>query len=87
MRTCCAIVWMSLIQKVDANSKTFDEIADQAISSVLREGFECQRINVAIEVYRDVTIKQKGREKRAADNAAQFKDIAPSHRYQQWIRF
>lgn len=83
----CIIDGMALIQKVNGDRKTFAEIADLALGSVLRESSECQRIDVVFDVYRDVSIKQAERDKRGEETATHFKNIAPGHRVQQWRQF
>ena len=84
---CCIIDGMALIQKVEGDRKAFAEIADQALGTVLREGAECQRIDVVFDVYREVTIKQAERDKRGEDTGTKFKNIAPGHRVQLWRAF
>ena len=49
---------MALIQKTEGDRITFAEIADKAFGTVLREGYDCQRIDVVFDVYREVSIKQ-----------------------------
>lgn len=53
---------MSLIQKLQVDHHTFGEIAEMALSRVLREGKGSSRINVVFDVYRDVSIKSVERE-------------------------
>ena len=48
---------MSLIQKLKVDHLTFGEIAEMALSRVLREGEGSSRIDVVFDVYRDLSIK------------------------------
>ena len=84
---CCIIDGMALIQKTEGDRITFAEIADKAFGTVLREGYDCQRIDVVFDVYREVSIKQTERDKRGEDTGTKFKNIAPGHRVQLWRAF
>lgn len=76
---------MSLVQKLKGNDKTFAELAESALNTVLREGAMSHRIDVVFDVYKETSIKDAERVKRGADmTGIQFRNITPGHNIQQW---
>ena len=68
---------MSLIQKLKVDHLIFGEIAEMALSRVLREGDGSSRIDVVFDVYRDLSIKSVERELRSEDFIT-FKNVSSS---------
>ena len=55
---------MPLIQKLKVEHLIFGEIAEKALSRVLREGDGTNRIDIMFDMYRDLSIKSVERELR-----------------------
>ena len=64
--------------------KTFSQLAESALSSILQVGTMSQRIDVVFDVYREISIMNTERANRGADMGIQFRNIAPGHSIQQW---
>ena len=75
---------MSLIQKLKVDHLIFDEIAEMALSRVLREGDG--RIDVVFDVYRDLPIKSVERELRSEDFIT-FKNVSSGQKVKQFRSF
>ena len=69
---------MSLIQKLKVDHLIFGEIAEMALSRVLREGDGSSRIDVVFDVYRDLSIKPVERELRSEEDFITFKNVSSS---------
>ena len=63
---------MSLIQKLKVDHLIFGEIAEMALSRVLREGDGSSRIDVVFDMYRDLSIKSVERELRSEEDFITF---------------
>ena len=75
---------MSLIQKLKVDHLIFGEIAEMALSRVLREGDG--RIDVVFDVYRDLPIKSVERELRSEDFIT-FKNVSSGQKVKQFRSF
>ena len=60
----CITDGMSMVQRLKGDHKTFAEIADAVMTTILREGATSKRVDVAFEVYRKMSIENTEREKR-----------------------
>ena len=67
---------MALVEKLKVDYLTFGEIAEMALSRVLREGGASTRIDVVFDVYWDVSIKSIERLRRGEADAITFKNLA-----------
>lgn len=83
----CIIDGMSLVHKLKADGKTFEQLADSALQQALHEGTDSARIDVVFDVYRDSSIKNSERCNRGADTGTKWKNIAPGHSLLQWRKF
>ena len=70
---------MALVQKLNGGDKTFAEMANQVLSAAPSEGSQSTRIDVAFEVYDEVSIKQMERVNRGAVFRTQVKQIVAGH--------
>ena len=77
---------MSLIQKLKVDHLIFGEIAEMALSRVLREGDGSSRIDVVFDVYRDLPIKSVEREFRSEDFIT-FKNVSSGQKVKQFRSF
>ena len=77
---------MSLIQKLKVDHLIFGEIAEMALSRVLREGDGSSRIDVVFDVYRDLPIKSVERELRSEDFIT-FKNVSSDQKVKQFRSF
>ena len=78
---------MSLIQKLKVDHLTFGEIADKIPSRVLLEGEVSNRVDVAFDVYRDISIKSAERELRGESDAITFEKLAAGQTVKQFKDF
>jgi len=62
-------------------------VAELALTQVVHEGVQSERIDVVFDVYCQTSIKAAERLNRAADNTVQYKNLAGGHRIQQWRKF
>ena len=83
----CIIDGMSLVQKINCNNKTFSQVADSTLASILHEGSQSKRIDVVFDVYQETSIKDAERCNRGSRTSLQYKNIAPGHNVQQWRKF
>ena len=77
---------MSLTQKLKVDHLIFGEIAEMALSRVLREGDGSSRIDVVFDVYRDLPIKSVERELRSEDFIT-FKNVSSGQKVKQFKSF
>lgn len=75
---------MSMVQKLKGNDKTFSQLAESALASVLHEGAKSCRIDVVFDVYKEMSIKDAERVHRGANTGLQFRNIQPGHNLHQW---
>ncbi|KAK3741541.1 hypothetical protein QZH41_002925 [Actinostola sp. cb2023] len=80
----CIIDGMSLVQKVQAENKTFAELSEHLLVSALRAATGSARVDVVFDVYNDNSIKNSERVRRGS--GILFTNIAPGHKIQQWRR-
>ena len=78
---------MSLIQKLKVDHLIFGEIAEMALSRVLREGDGSSRIDVVFDVYRDLSIKSVERELRSEEDFITFKNVSSGQKVKQFRSF
>ncbi|KAK5924834.1 hypothetical protein CgunFtcFv8_017412 [Champsocephalus gunnari] len=83
----CIIDGMSLVQKLKGDDKTFQQLAETALSLALHEGARSRRIDVVFDVYWKTSIKNAERCNRGATSGTQWKNIAPGHNIHQWRKF
>ena len=87
-QSACIVDAMSIIQKLDGNGKTFQELAKSALKMVIREGGDnSERVDVAFDVYRESYIKDTERVNRGAGSGVRFNNISAGHRIKQWRSF
>ncbi len=80
----CIIDGMSVVQKMKGDNLTFEELADQMLTSVLGTGDESEHIDVVFDVYQQLSIKGVERTMRGAETGIHFANIIPGHKIQQW---
>ena len=78
----CIIDGMNLVQKVHGENKTFAEVSDAILMSVLHTGTESSRIDVVF----DESVKNAERVNRGLDSGIVFSDIVAGHKVKQWRR-
>lgn len=78
---------MSLVQKMNGNNKTFAQMAKLALTQILHEGAQSERIDVVFDVYHHTSIKDAERLNRGGDTTLQYKNLAGGHHVQQWRKF
>ena len=84
----CVIDAMSVVQKTKGNHKTFQEVAETLFVKVLAEGNGSSRLDIIFDVYREKSIKNAERKKRAnTTTAQQYKNILATHKIKQWHHF
>ena len=84
----CVIDAMSVDQKTKGNHKTFQEVAETLFVKVLAEGNGSSRLDVIFDAYREKSIKNAERKKRAnTTTAQQYKNILATHKIKQWHHF
>ena len=83
----CVIDAMSIVQKTKGSHGTFKDVAESIFAKVLAEGRGFTRIDLVFDVYREISIKNAERQKRANDEAVQFNNILASHKIKQWYQF
>ena len=86
-RSACVIDGMALVQKLNGDGRTFADLAEHALSTVLAEASHSTRVDVVFDVYHESSIKQLERLARGADSGMEVKQIAAGHRVQQWRKF
>ena len=84
----CIIDGIAIVNKIQGDKKTFQEISDSVLALVLKEGKECKRIDVVFDVYRDVSIKNVERSARAKEEEVPtYKHISQGTKVIQWHSF
>ena len=84
----CIVDAMSIIQKLDGNGKTFQDLAKSALKMVISEGGDnSERVGVVFDVYRQSSIKDTERVNRGAGSGVRFNNISAGHRIKQWRSF
>ena len=78
---------MSVVQKMQANHKTFSDLANSLFSKVMHEGANSKRVDVGFDVYRENSIKDIERSKRCSSDTTQFNQILPGHKIQHCEKF
>jgi hypothetical protein len=84
----CIIDGMALVNKIQGDKKSFQEISDAMLSLVLAAGYDSRRIDVVFDVYRDISIKNAERASRASlGEALTYKHISAGTKVVQWRSF
>jgi hypothetical protein len=83
----CIIDAMALVNKMNCDKNTFLSMSDSVLSSVLKEGAGCKRIDVVFDVYREISIKNAEQAARAGEDTITYKHIAPGTKITQWKNF
>ena len=87
-QSACVVDAMSIIQKLDGNGKTFQDLAKSALKMFIREGGDnSERVDVVFDVYRESSIKDTERVNRGAGSGVRFNNISARHRIKQWRSF
>ena len=87
-QSACIVDAMSIIQKLDGNGKTFQDLAKSALNMVIREGGDnCDRVDIVFDVYRESSIKDTERVNRGTGSGVRFNNISAGHRIKQWRSF
>ena len=87
-QSACIVDAMSIIQKLDGNGKTFQDLAKSALKMVIREGGDnSERVDVVFDVYRESSIKDTERVNRGAGSGVRFNNISAGHMIKQWRSF
>ena len=58
----CIIDGMSLVHRLNADQRTFGDLADMLFSVVLQVGFGCSQIDIVFDAYRTISIKNTERD-------------------------
>ena len=81
----CIVDAMSIIQKLEGNGKTSQDLAKAELKKVIREGGDnSERVDVVFGVYRESSIKDTERANRGAGSDIRFNHISAGHRIKQW---
>ena len=76
---------VAIINEVNAEKKTYGELAATLFASIMRDVCGCTRIDVVFDVYQDVSIKNAERSNRGHNaSAILLNTIMPGHKVQQW---
>ena len=86
-KSACIEYGMSIVQKLDGNQKTFGDIAKTVLTIVIREGDQCDRVDVVFDVYREGSIKDAERVNRGSGSGVKFRSLATGHKVKQWRSF
>ena len=87
-QSACIVDAMSIIQKLDGNGKTFQDLAKYALKMVIREGGDNSEIvDVIFDVYQESSIKDTERVNRGAGSGVRFNNISAGPRIKQWRSF
>ena len=78
---------MSIVKKTQGNHKTFKELCNVILNSVLLDGGSSKRMDVVFDVYKEDSIKNAERIKRADTGSARYNNILPNHKIKQWQLF
>lgn len=82
----CIMDGMSFVQ-MNCNNKTFSQVAESTLASILHEGSQSERTDVVFDVYQETPIKNAERCNRGSRTSLQYKNIAAGHNVQQWRKF
>ncbi|XP_068232399.1 uncharacterized protein [Palaemon carinicauda] len=82
----CIIDGMSIVQKMNGDKLTFEELAEQMLISVIRTSASSERIDVVFDVHRQLSIKGAERAIRGSESGICFTNIIPGHKILQWRR-
>ena len=87
-QSACIVDAMSIIQKLDGNGKTFQDLAKSALKMVTREGGDnSERVDVVFDVYRESSSKDTERVNRGAGSGVRSNNSSAGHRIKQWRSF
>jgi hypothetical protein len=76
----CIINGMSLLHKVNAESKTYGELASTILASTLHVGSDSKRKDIVFDTYRDVSIKNAEWETRKHGHEMVIANVASGHK-------
>ena len=77
---------MSAVQKMKGDKRTFEELAELMLVSVIGTCAGSERIDVVFDVYRQLSIKGAKRAMQGSEMGIRFTNIIPGHMIQQWRR-
>ena len=81
---CIVDAMSSIIQKLDGNGKTFQDLAKSALKMVIREGGDnSERFDVVFDVYQESSKKDTERVNRGAGSGVRFNNISAGPRIKQ----
>ena len=75
---------MSIVQKVNGENLTFDELSETVLKQVLLNGQKSRRIGVVFDVYIGESIKTAERVTRGSKDVIVFFQIKGGHRIKNW---
>ena len=77
---------MAIVQAIQGENLTFDELSDTILKKVLNEGWGSARIDVVFYLYIEHSIKAAERVNRGLQRGILFSQIKPGHRIKNWRR-
>ena len=80
----CIIDGMSVMQKMNGDKLTFEELVEQVLFSVIWTSASSERIDVVFDVYWQLSIKGAERAMRGSETGICFTNIIPGHKILQW---
>ena len=84
----CIVDAMSIIQKLDGNDKTFNDLTRAALKIVVREGGDnSDRVDAVFDVHRESSTKDTERANRGAGSGIRFTNSSAGLMLKQWRRF
>ena len=72
-----------MAQKLNGNNKTFAQVAESVLSTVLYVGGQSGRVDIAFDVCRQLSVKYSESLNRGASITLQYKCLAGGHNLQQ----
>ena len=82
----CIIDGMSLIQKMKGDNLTFEKLSDQLFYNVLGTSAASERVDIVLDVYKQLSIKDIEISLRGSEEGIRFTNILPYHKIQHWRR-
>ena len=81
-----ALNTQSIVQKVNGENLTFDELSETVLKQVLLNGQKSRRIGVVFDVYIGESIKTAERVTRGSKDVIVFSQIEGGHQIKNWKR-
>lgn len=75
---------MSLVQKLEGDNRTFEELSDQLFNRALQSNPISKRVDVVFDIYKEPSIKQAERVHRGSEHGISFSKIVATHRIRNW---